>query len=143
DPRVPLFITDSPLKALALSAAIEPGAYCVVAVSGCWNWRSGDMPLSDHRDIPWQVKEGDRIRHRRGVYFFFDSDAATKSGVALARWEYGAYLDHRRRARVFVVDVPADGAEKQGIDDALAAGHDLETMIASAYRLPEEPPAIA
>ncbi len=143
DPAVPILLTESPLKALALTAAIEPGTLCVIAVSGCWNWRSQDRPLSDHKDIPWKVKEGDRIRKHRLVYVLYDSDASTNANVSRARWEYGEYLRDNRKAAPWYIDVPAavDGS-KQGIDDALAAGHTLAALMATAYRAPQTPPEI-
>src|SRR5699024_5055408 len=109
DVDAPILITEAPLKALAIAAALESEGIegvAVVAVAGVYGWRSQDMPLSDHLDIPMKRKEGKRIRHRRQVYILFDSDTNTNPNVTRARWEYSQYLK-RRGAKVKFVDVPA------------------------------------
>ena len=143
--EAPLIITEAPLKADALVSGLEAAGLsgiAVAAVAGVYGWRSADMPLSDHGDIPLKRREGERIRYRRRVYLAFDSDASTNPNVARARWEYAHYL-RRRGARVKYLEVPAaaDGG-KQGIDDALAAGCDLSELIRTAYPAPDIMPVI-
>lgn len=141
DVSVPLIITESILKADAIQSAIVPGAFCGLGISGVYGWRSDGMPLSDFGDIPWRKKERDRITFRRLVYVAFDSDTTTNPNVARARYDFTGFL-RRRGARVYWIDVPtaADGG-KQGIDDALAAGHTIEGMLRSAYPAPDIMPA--
>ena len=133
---IPVILTESPLKADAIVSALTTAGidrYCVIDVAGVYGWRSNKMPLSDFGDMPW---------HGRTVYIAFDSDALTNADVTRARWELSQFL-RRKKARVLYIDVPpaADGG-KQGIDDALAAGHTLVAMIASAYPAPDIMPAL-
>jgi hypothetical protein len=144
DVTIPIIITESALKADAILSAIEPGTYCVVSVSGVWNWVSNGTPLvADFRDVRWRTKEGGQITRRRLVYIAFDSDAADKAGPIQARWELGKLLE-RKRANVRLMDVPAapDGS-KQGIDDALKASGPalLDQLIAAAQPVPQIMPA--
>lgn len=143
--KAPVIITEAPLKADAIAAALEAGGIdgvAVIAVAGVYGWRSDGMPLSDFGDLPWRHKEREAIRHRRRVYLAFDSDAATNPNVGRARWELAQYL-RRRGARVKFIDVPpADDGGKQGIDDALAAGIDLREMVSAAYPAPDIMPEI-
>jgi hypothetical protein len=143
DVHTPIILTESALKADAILSAIEPGAFCVLSISGVWNWRSDGMPLSDFGDIPWRHKDRDTIRFRRRVYLAFDSDASTNPNVVRARYELAQFL-RRRGASVRYIDVPAtaDGG-KQGIDDALANGCNLGELITSAYPAPERMPLAA
>lgn len=146
DVDIPILITESPLKADAILTALArldlKRTFCVIAVAGVYGWRSDGMPLSDHGDIPWRRKTGDRITFHRRVFLVFDSDTATNPNVARARWEYAQFL-RRRGASVQYIDVPPDrGGGKQGIDDALAAGHDLHAMIEGASPAPDIMPAI-
>ena len=142
DVNVTIIITESILKADAIqSTIIAPGTFCVLAISGVYGWRSQGAPLSDFGDIRWRLKEHDRITFRRLVYIAFDSDTLTNPNVSRARYEFTDYL-RRRKARVSWIDVPtAVDGDKQGIDDALAAGHTLESMIKSAYPAPDIMPA--
>lgn len=145
DVEAPLIITEAPLKADAIVSALDAAGMkgvAVIAVAGVFGWRSDGMPLSDHQDIPWRHKRGERIRRRRAVYLAFDSDAATNPNVCRARWEYAEYL-RRRGAAVQYIDIPPDDdGGKRGIDDALAAGHDLRALIQSASPAPDTLPAI-
>lgn len=145
DIAAPLIITEAPLKALATLAALEAEGItgvAVIAVAGVTSWRSGDMPLSDHNDIPMKRMKRDRVVTRRRVLIAFDSDAATNPEVIKARWEYTQYL-RRKRARVEWINVPAveddpnPATNKQGIDDALAAGIRIGELISAAIPAPD------
>ncbi len=140
DVSVPLILTESVLKADAIQSAIEPGSACVLAISGVYGWRSEGMPLSDFGDIPWKKKRGDRVTFRRTITIAFDSDTRTNEKVAQARWDLTEFL-RRKQARVNWLDVPtaADGS-KQGIDDALASGYDIWSLIAEASPAPDSHP---
>lgn len=146
DEATPVIITESALRADAIRSDLAlltmEHRFCVLAVAGVYGWRSGGMPLSDHQDIPWRCKTGERITHRRAVYLAFDSDAATNPNVTRARWEYAAYL-RRRGAAVRYIDVPATGdGGKQGVDDFVAAGGDLLALIDTATPAPDIMPAV-
>ncbi len=140
DINVPLIVTESILKADAIQSAIVPGTACVIAISGVYGWRSEDMPLAGFADIPWKKRLGDRVTFRRTITIAFDSDTRTNQKVAQARWDLTEFL-RRKQARVSWLDVPAaaDGS-KQGIDDALAAGTDLWSLMADAYPAPDSQP---
>lgn len=141
--EIPLLITESPMKADAIMSAAEPGTVCAIAVIGVWGWRSGGAPLSDFRDIPLCTKQGDRIKAHRRVVILFDSDTATNPKVTYARQDLTEFLG-RRGATVDHVDIPANAlGEKQGIDDALANGHKLGHLLATAHRPRPIDPALA
>ena len=137
---IPILITESILKADAMESAIPPDTSCVVSINGVWGWRSNGAPITDFRDVRFCEKTHGRVTRRRDVVLLFDSDAATNPHVATARYQLAQHLE-RRGARVRFVDVPTkpDGT-KQGIDDALANGHILADMLATAYA-PKEPTA--
>ncbi len=138
DVGVDLGITESALKGDAIQSAIAPGELCVIDVSGVWGWRSNKHPLSDFNDIPFcEVRHG-RIVRRRRVTVLFDSDTRTNPNVQRARCELTAFL-RRKGADVRWCDLPPDSAgEKQGIDDALAAGYVLADLLAEAYVPPAD-----
>ncbi len=130
---VPLIVTESILKADAILSAASPGTICPISVSGVWGWCKDGVPLPDFRDVKACEKERRRVARRRVVMIAFDSDAATNPKVRRARAELALFL-RRKGADVRVLDVPGgpNGA-KAGIDDALAAGHRLADLIASAH----------
>jgi hypothetical protein len=140
DITIPILITESIIKADAIESAIPPDTYCVLDINGVYGWRSNGAPLTDFRDIRFCEKKHGRIIRRRDVVLLFDSDTATNPDVATARYQLAQHLE-RLGARVRFVDIPPkpDGT-KQGIDDALANGHILADMLASAYA-PHEPTA--
>lgn len=147
DVRIPVIITESALKADAIVSELarigKADAFCVIAVAGVYGWRSDGAPLSDHQDIRWRTAERQKVTWRRPVYLAFDSDAATKAEVARARWEYAEFLK-RKSARVLIIDIPdAPNGEKQGADDAIAAGADILELIAGAYPAPSVVPSVA
>jgi hypothetical protein len=138
DLTIPVLMTESIPKADAIESAIPPDTYCVLDINGVYGWRSNGAPISDFKDVRFCEKKHGRVVRRRDVDFLFDSDTATNPGVATARYQLAQHLE-RLGARVRFVDVPAkpDGT-KQGIDDAIANGHILADVLASAY-VPREP----
>ncbi len=138
DITIPVLMTESIPKADAIESAIPPDTYCVLDINGVYGWRSNGAPISDFKDVRFCEKKHGRVVRRRDVDFLFDSDTATNPGVATARYQLAQHLE-RLGARVRFVDVPAkpDGT-KQGIDDAIANGHILADVLASAY-VPREP----
>ena len=66
--------------------------------------------------------------NERTVRIVFDSDVSTKAEVATALGRLKAFLDGRS-ANVEVIYLPdLEGGKKQGVDDFLAAGHDLADL---------------
>lgn len=120
DPAVPLWITESPVKA---DAAVSAGL-CAVGTNGVYGWRGrnrrgGRTALPDLEDVALRG---------RTVYLVPDSDVAINASVANAVARLGALLE-ARGADVFYVTLPAgNGGRKTGLDDFLAtvgAAHDL------------------
>ncbi|MPZ14350.1 MAG: DUF3854 domain-containing protein [Chloroflexi bacterium] len=124
NPSVPLFITEGIRKA---DSAGSHGI-CCVAVLGVWSWRGtnadgGRVALADWESVALQG---------RRVYVCFDSDVMAKPEAHEALARLAAFLS-QRKADVAFVYLPAfpDGA-KRGLDDYLAAGHDVDDMLALA-----------
>lgn len=142
DVKIPIIVTESPLKGDAIQSAPTRETYCALAISGVYGWRSEGMPLSDFGDIPWRTKVHDRVTFHRSVYIAFDSDTRTNPNVTRARFEFTEFL-RRKGASVRWIDVPpaADGG-KQGVDDALAAGHKLDDLIAASTPAPNVMPIL-
>lgn len=142
DVKVPILLTESALKADAIQTAIDPAEYCVLAVGGVYGWRSGKRPLSDLDDFQWCTAKRGKVAFRRTAYIVFDSDTGTNPMVSRTRWELSKFLA-RKGASVQWIDTPTtpDGG-KQGIDDALAAGHKLDEMIATAIPAPSTMPIL-
>ena len=137
---LPILMTESMIKADAIESAIPPDTYCVLSINGVWGWISNGTPITDFRDARFCEKKHDRVTRRRDAVFLLDSDTATNPHVATARYQLAQYIE-RRGARPLFVDVPpAPDGSKQGIDDALANGHVLADLLATAYA-PKEPTA--
>ena len=130
NPSVPLFVTEGTVKADAL---VGVGA-AAVALAGVWSWvgtngSGGKGALADWWDI---------ALNGRTVYLAFDSDALTKVEVHAALKELTHYLGNKG-AEVRIVRLPSlDGGGSQGVDDYIAAGHNLDALLALAS---DEPPA--
>ena len=126
NPQVPLFITEGSKK---VDSLVTAGAHAVAGVVGVWNWRGrgGDDGLTLLPDWEWvALKEG------RQVYVAFDSDVMLKEPVHNAMGRMGAALK-RMGATVAYCYLPSgDGGTKVGVDDYLAAGHDLADVVACA-----------
>ncbi len=133
DPSVPLFVTEGVKKGDAL---VSQGL-CAVALVGVWNWRGtnehgGKTALAEWESI---------ALNGRKVYIVFDSDVMTKPGVQKALSRLKAFLESRG-AEVALVYLPtADGGEKQGVDDYLAAGHSTEELLSLATTELRDPPS--
>jgi len=137
NPAVPLFITEGARKA---DAAVSAGL-CCVAVLGVWNWRGsnewgGKAALPDWETIAFKGL-GDVGRE---VYIAFDSDAMTKPSVFLALTRLKPFLASRG-AVVRAIYLPAGArGTKVGLDDFLAAGSDVDDLLALATDTLREPP---
>jgi len=124
DPNVPLFITEGVKKADALATR----GLCSVALLGVWNFRGvndlgGKTLLAGFESI---------AVNGRNVFVVYDSDVMLKPAVAAAMSRLGAVLNSRD-ARTHYVYLPSGAAgEKVGVDDYLAAGHDVDDLYALA-----------
>jgi hypothetical protein len=123
NPAVPLFITEGVRKA---DAAVSRGL-CCVALLGVWNWRGsnedgGKVALPDWESVT--LKE-------RQVYIVFDSDVMLKAEVNAALSRLKAFLESRG-AKVAPVYLPTTDGSKVGLDDYLAAGHNVTDLVALA-----------
>jgi hypothetical protein len=132
DPSVPLFITEGARKA---DAAVTQGL-CAVDLLGVWNWRGtnehgGKVALPEFEGIAW---------NGRAVYLVFDSDVMTKSEVYAALVRLKKHLESRR-ADVKVIYLPSgSGGTKVGLDDFLAAGGTVDTLLTHAESVLRAPP---
>lgn len=107
----PLHVTEAPRKAdaavsLGLAAVAFPGVRMMHLDDETWGFIG--------------VRE-------RDVRIVFDADAAVKPDVAACEWHLAAYLS-RLGARVRVLRLPW----RQGLDDFLAAGGDVESLPSAA-----------
>ena len=124
DPDIPLFVTEGVKKGDALASQ----GLCTVALIGVWNFR-GTNEYGGKTALPeWEFI----ALNGRDVYIVFDSDVMTKKEVHAALVRLKAMLEHRK-ARIKLVYLPdaADGT-KQGVDDYLAAGHNVDELLAQA-----------
>jgi hypothetical protein len=124
DPGIPLFITEGAKKGDALVGR----GLCAVALVGVWNWRGTNEHGGKTVLAGW---EHVALNGRR-VYIVFDSDAMLKKEVHAALVRLKAFLEYRG-AKVALVYLPSgEGGKKWGVDDYLAAGHDVEDLLALA-----------
>jgi putative DNA primase/helicase len=130
DPARALIVTEGVRKAdAAVSAGVD-----AVALLGVWNWRGtngvgGKTALSDWEAI---------ALNGRPVFLAFDSDAAMKPAVRTALHRLARFLETRGAAvRICRLQPAADGG-KQGLDDFLAAGGNLDELLATAVTLAEQ-----
>ncbi len=124
DPSVALFVTEGVKKGDALVSR----ELCAVALLGVWNWRGtnakgGKVTLPD-----WEYV----ALNGRRVYIVFDLDVMLKQEVHAALSRLKAFLESRG-AKVTLIYLPAaEGGEKQGVDDYLAAGHTADDLLSLA-----------
>ncbi len=124
DPTSTLWITEGAKK---VDALLSHGCDAI-GLLGVWNWRGtnaqgGKTVLADFEHVAW---------NGRRVLLAFDSDAATKPEVARALRRLRGLLESRG-AQVQVVQLPSEpGGAKLGVDDYLAAGHDVASLEALA-----------
>lgn len=102
--KEPLFITEGIRKA---DAAVTHGLTCI-GLMGVYGWKQQE---GFWRSIPLD---------QRLVYIVFDSDIATNTHVARAATGLFAVLESMG-AKPHVVTLPANGADKVGLDDYLVA----------------------
>ena len=125
-PAVPLAITEGAKK---VDAATTAGICCIglVGVDG-WRGRNssgGLTALPQWNDV-----------HLKGrtIYLVFDSDVMTKGAVYYALLKLRGWLESKG-ADVFVVYLPSGPmAAKVGVDDFLAAGHNVDDLLTLATK---------
>jgi len=131
DPSWPLFITEGIRKA---DSAVSHGL-CCIALLGVWNWR-GTNDLGGKMALPdWELI----ALNGRDVYIVFDSDIVCKPQVHGALVRLKNFLESRG-AKVHITLLPDGSGSKVGLDDFLAAGHDVSELRTLAT---DEIPAIS
>jgi len=125
NPKRRLIVCESAPKA---DACISRGEVAV-AVVGVWGWRGSNNQGGKALLPDWEAI----AINDREIVLTFDSDVWTNPHVRLAVERLGAYLS--RKAKVKVCRIPANGdGSKQGIDDFIASGGNLDQLIADAVR---------
>jgi hypothetical protein len=134
EPGVPLWITESPVKA---DAAVSAGLACI-ATFGVWGWK-GTNAKGGRAALP----DWDSIAvNGRPVFLVPDSDVAENPNVAHAARRLGGYLAARDAIVRYVLLPSGPGGAKQGLDDFLArTGQDIDALLMLATE--ELPPAAA
>jgi putative DNA primase/helicase len=111
-PGKPLWIVEGTLRADALH---ERGVNSVLSLTSCWGWRNGKTGTDSQLD--------ELALRGQEVWLWFDGDVTTKREVWLAAHRFAAVLESR--GAVIRYGVVPDGL---GLDDYLAAGHDVTTL---------------
>ncbi len=124
DPNTPLFVTEGIKK----GDALVTHGLCTVALIGVWNWRGKNEHGGKTALAEWEFI----ALNGRDCYIVFDSDVMLKKEVHAALVRLKGMLDHKG-AEVKLIYLPSgDGAIKQGVDDYLAAGHNVDDLLALA-----------
>lgn len=131
DPTIPLWFTEGSRKADAGACA----GLCIVGLLGVNNWvgtngTGGKVALPDFRDI---------ALNGRRVILGFDSDVMVKQQVRKAMTEFAGWLKIKG-AEVEYCHLPHTTDSKTGLDDYLAAAHNVEDLWALVR---PDPPAVA
>jgi Domain of unknown function (DUF3854) len=133
-PTVDLWITEGVKKGDALASQ---GRCCAIDLMGVWGWLGTNPDGGKTALVDWR----EMALNGRKVRIAFDSDAAVKPEVAKAERELAAYLT-ARDAKVLIVRVPpAEDGSKQGIDDYIAGGGDLDALVLAAASADAAPDA--
>ncbi len=133
DPSVPLFVTEGIKKGDSL---VSKGL-CAVALIGVWSWRGtnskgGKVALPEWENI---------ALNGRQIYIVFDSDVMLKPEVYAALSRLKAFLESRAAKVALIYLPPAEGGEKQGVDDYLSAGHTVDELLSLATTELRDPPS--
>jgi predicted P-loop ATPase len=126
DVRLPVFIVEGPLKAIAAFRLARHNAavprFLPVAVAGVYNFRGTigktTGPNGDRRDVKGVIPDIERIVLKgRPAIIAYDADAESNPKVRAARWRLSTALVERGVA-VGLLEWPIE--EGKGIDDWLA-----------------------
>ena len=120
DPSAMLWITEGIKKGDALYSR----GHVAIALSGVWGWigknhQGGSTALASWRDVPLKGRQ---------VRIVFDSDAAVNPKVQQAELALTQYLESKGADVVILRIPPGENGEKQGIDDYLYAGGQIENL---------------
>lgn len=122
DRDAPLIVTEGAKKADSAMTAGYP-TLCVLGVT-MWNT---EPCRKDWKGLPLRGRD---------VYICFDSDAITKAPVQAQERRLAEFLMNEHGARVYVCRLrPAKDGAKVGLDDFIAAGRDVDTMLALSVPL--------
>ncbi len=113
DPAVPLLLVEGTKQHLAAASVGIGKPLAIAGLTGCWGWRSKGRPNDDIQAVPLEGRD---------VYIGFDADLSQNPNVLAAAWTLRDYLTDAGAGSVRFLAIP--GAEKQGLDDVLAASSD-------------------
>jgi len=137
DPSVALWITEGQKKADALASA----GLCAIALLGVWNFKGKNEFGSTTLLADWDYVG----LQGRDIRIVFDSDILTKREVRSAIDRLTEHLQ-RKGAKVTAVYLPhGENGKKLGVDDWLAAGHnveELEALVELPHPAPKPAPVI-
>jgi len=143
DLDVDVAITESILKANSMASAETDVPILPVGISGVWGFRGGGGTLDDLKDdIRVAHKKRGHVVKSRRVILVPDSDVRDNPKVTEARRRHTSFLQ-RQGADVYWIDLPhAPDGTKQGVDDVLASGVSLATILGWAKQAPRVMPII-
>jgi hypothetical protein len=119
DRDAPLIVTEGAKKA---DSAMTAG-YPTLCLLGVAIWKTPAC-LEDWEGLPLRGRD---------VYICFDSDAVTKVAVQTQERQLAVFLMNEHRALVHICRLkPTRTGEKVGLDDFIAAGGDVDKLLASA-----------
>lgn len=143
DAAVPVIVSEGETRVLAVAAAAAREGVAVVpaSVTGVWNAvvtsKSSTGTVISRSLLPDLAA---LALPGRTAIVSYDHDAIVKRGVRDALEALAALLE-AEGARVLVMVPPMVGDDPAtGLDDALAAGHDLAEMVATAAPMADLPP---
>jgi hypothetical protein len=113
NPRIPLAITESPIKAEALSRPWACGAVlCAIGVFGVYGWRGKNdkggkavSPQLSHEEIAWRGVDDEGNEFGRTAYIIMDSNIKSNSGVLDAARRLGGWM-RSKGADVHYIGLP-------------------------------------
>jgi hypothetical protein len=106
DVQEPVIVTEGEKKAICAAA----NGFPVIALGGVFNFAmTGADLLPELELVKWRGRD---------VFICFDSDRALNGAIRTAEARLVEEL-HKRGARCFLVELPADGDKKVGLDDFL------------------------
>jgi hypothetical protein len=108
DVQEPVIITEGEAKGICAAAHGFP----VISLGGVFNWSAGgESLLPELEAAKWRGRD---------VFICFDSDRALNGAIRTAEARLVDEL-HKRGARCFLVELPADGDHKVGLDNFIGS----------------------
>ncbi len=124
DPSMDLFVTEGIKKGDSLASL----GLASIALNGVWSWRGKNEQGGSVALVEWELIA---LKNRR-VHIVFDSDSITNIMVQKAESRLARFLEGRG-ASVKILRIPlGPEGSKQGVDDFLASGGRMESLIRSS-----------